>query len=57
MSHLPMNPVIIETFHDNDPIEWGVSFSGSNPEEQDYVRCSSKEDAIKLKAIIEHIYS
>ncbi len=28
--------------------EWGVSFSGSNPEPNDYVACKSKDDALKL---------
>lgn len=37
---------LIET-HDGCE-EWGVSFSGSNPEPNDYVACKSKDDALKL---------
>ena len=40
--------VIIET-HQGGAVEWGVSFTDSNPEAADYVACASYEDAEKLK--------
>ena len=33
--------------------EWGVSFTGSNPEPDDYVACKSYEDAVRLCTILE----
>jgi hypothetical protein len=36
---------------DNDA-DYGVSFSGFNPELQDYVKCATEEDAIRLVEIL-----
>lgn len=45
-------PVVIE-LHDEEGVEWGVSFAGPNPEEQDYVRMVDGPTAFKLTALLE----
>jgi len=34
---------------------WGVSFSGRNPPDKDYISCASKEDAFRLSEIIRNV--
>lgn len=52
-----MNPILIETHNIfyNNGVEWGVSFTSSNPEPKDYVACKTKEDAERLIKIIKEI--
>ena len=44
-------PIIIET-HNEDGVEWGISFDGYNPESKFYVRLASRSDAFKLLDLI-----
>lgn len=46
-----MKAILIETHNDNG-VEWGVSFTSSNPEPEDYVACKTVEDAVKLIKIL-----
>lgn len=47
-------PVLCET-HGESGVEWGVSFQGSNPEEDKFVRCANRVEAEKLMQIIEKL--
>lgn len=47
-----MNVLVLES-HEEDGVKWGVSFTDHNPELKDYVECATKEDAFKLKRLIE----
>lgn len=40
--------VVIETI-EKDGSEWGLSFSGSNPEQDDYFKMVSEEEAFRLR--------
>jgi len=47
--------VIVSEDRDQDGnVTWGVSFTSHNPEPEHYVAMKSKEDAFRLKRIIEH---
>lgn len=39
---------VIETHHNDGPVEWGYSFTTHNPDPEDYVRCYSEQDAWRL---------
>jgi hypothetical protein len=43
---------LIETI-DESGTEWGISFTDNNPKIEDYFKCQSKEEAIRLKLRIE----
>lgn len=42
-----INPLLIES-HEEDGIEWGVSFDGHNPDPVDYIAVKDRESAEKL---------
>ena len=44
--------VLIED--DGYPTRWSVSFQGSNPPPEKCVQCASKEDALRLIALLAH---
>jgi hypothetical protein len=35
--------------HDEDGVEWGISFDGPNPNEEDYFEMMDGESAFRLK--------
>lgn len=43
------SPVLIE---DGSDSSWGVSFDGHNPDCQNFVKCASRDDAVKLMDLI-----
>lgn len=49
-----MNIIIIESIED-EGTEWGVSFTDSNPEPQDYFKMPDEETAFKLKKYLESL--
>lgn len=48
------NLVVIEN-HEDYGVEWILSFSGSNPTLDESIKCVSKDEAFKLKYLIERI--
>ncbi len=46
-----MSIEVIET-HNDDSVEWGISFNGHNPEASDYFLTKNKHDAFRLREII-----
>lgn len=44
---------IIERQQSNHQTEWGISFSGSSPTWDKYVKCHDRLEAIRLKGLIE----
>ena len=45
---MAQNIVIIES-HEENGVEWGISFDGYNPNEADYFKLCDKETAFRLK--------
>jgi len=45
-------PLLIESI-DESGTHWGVSLNSSNPTEEDYIGCETKEQALKLIKAIE----
>jgi len=45
--------LVLENYHNDRDVEWGVSFTNHNPEPGDYVEVASKEDAFRLKALVD----
>lgn len=39
--------IVIET-HNVDGVEWGISFNGYNPEEEDYFPMTDKDTAFRI---------
>ncbi len=48
-----MKKTVVIEIQDENGVEWGVSFDGPNPEADKYVQCASKDDAFRLKRLIE----
>lgn len=42
-----MKVIVIETHEDNG-VEWGISFTNNNPEPQDYFKLPDEETAFRL---------
>ena len=41
--------VIIESYDKRMNVEWGLSFDGHNPSDEDYFKMINKEEAFRLK--------
>jgi len=51
--------VMLITDHNgpDNTADYGVSFGGCNPKLEDYVRCATEEDALRLIKILGRLYS
>ena len=38
--------------HNEDSVDWFISFDGYNPSDEDCVRCNNEKEAIKLQNLI-----
>lgn len=47
-----MNKVIVCEDHDEPGVNWGISFNGNNPTDEEYFQCNTKEDAFRLAKMI-----
>lgn len=52
-----MNKIVIVEQHEEYGVDWIVSFDGHNPMPDKCVTLKSKEDAFKLKLLIEEFQS
>ena len=43
------SPIIVIETVENGTIEWGISLTDSNPQEEDYFKMPDKETAFRLK--------
>lgn len=46
-------PLVLLEDRDNDGVKWSVSFDGANPPNELCVRCASRDEAEKLKLLVE----
>lgn len=51
------NIVVVIESHNGDRVEWGISFSGPNPGDEDYFAMPDEETAFKLASRINALVS
>lgn len=48
-----VRPLVLLEEHGTEGVEWAVSFDGGNPPDELCVRCTNRDEAVKLKRLVE----